>query len=116
MGPVAMLALFSLFIPRNTREMQMDGEEKSPVLHLWRLDSGAPKLLIWIVTPVSRQGFGAGCMSALLMRSVVHWFAANANVLAILVTVGVAVLLICCLECTNCPCRDKDDIFRHHEL
>jgi hypothetical protein len=26
----------------------------------------------------------------------------------------VAVLLVCCLECTDCPGRDKDDIFRHH--
>jgi hypothetical protein len=49
-----------------------------------------------------------------LMHSVVHWFAANANLLAILVTGGVAVLLVCCLECTKCPCRDKDDLFRHH--
>jgi hypothetical protein len=43
-----------------------------------------------------------------------HLFAANANVLAILVTLGVAVLLVCCLECTNCPCREKDDLFKRH--
>ncbi len=48
------------------------------------------------------------------MHFVVRWFAANADVLAILVTLGVAVLLVCCLECTKCPCRDKDDLFRHH--
>ncbi len=37
---------------------------------------------------------------------------ANANILAIVVTVGVALLLVCCLECTNCSCRDKDDLFK----
>jgi len=50
------------------------------------------------------------------MNNLVHWFLINANVLAVLVTVGVAVLLICCLECSNCSCREKDDLFRHHEL
>jgi hypothetical protein len=45
-----------------------------------------------------------------------HWFVANANVLAILVTVGVAVLLVCCLECTKCPRREKDDLFTRHEM
>ena len=53
-------------------------------------------------------------MSYSAMHIVVHWFAANADVLAILVTLGVAILLVCCLECTKCPCRDKDDLFRHH--
>ncbi len=55
-------------------------------------------------------------MLSWLMHSVAHWFAQFANILAILVTVGVAVLLVCCLECTKCPCRDKDDIFRHHQV
>jgi hypothetical protein len=50
------------------------------------------------------------------MHNVLHWFASYASVLAILVTLGVAVLLVCCLECTNCSCRDKDDIFSRHEL
>jgi hypothetical protein len=26
----------------------------------------------------------------------------------------VAVFLVCCLKCTDCHGRDKDDIFRHH--
>ncbi len=55
-------------------------------------------------------------MISWLMHSVVHWFAANSDLLAILVTVGVAVLLVCCLECTKCPCREKDDLFKHHEV
>lgn len=50
------------------------------------------------------------------MNSLVHWFAINASVLAVLVTVGVAVLLICCLECSNCSNREKDDLFHRHEL
>jgi hypothetical protein len=33
-----------------------------------------------------------------------------------LVTVCIAVLLVCCLECSHCPNCDKDDIFRHHAL
>jgi hypothetical protein len=28
----------------------------------------------------------------------------------------VAILLVCCVGCTNCPCRSKDDLVRHHEL
>lgn len=50
------------------------------------------------------------------MRVLLHWFATNANLLAILVTVGVAFLLVTCLECTKCPSREKDDIFKHHEV
>ena len=50
------------------------------------------------------------------MTSLFHWFLSNESVLAVLVTVGVAVLLICCLECSHCPSRDKDDIFKRHEV
>jgi hypothetical protein len=50
------------------------------------------------------------------MSTVFHWLATNASVLAVLVTVGVAVLLVCCLECSSCPCRDKDDLFRHRNV
>ncbi len=50
------------------------------------------------------------------MHSIVHWLMTNANLLAILATVGVAVLLVCCLECTKCPSREKDDLFTHHEM
>jgi len=59
---------------------------------------------------------GVGSNLVKQMHSLIHWFAANSNLLAILVTVGVAVLLVCCLECTKCPCRDKDDLFKRHEL
>ena len=50
------------------------------------------------------------------MNSLVHWFGINASVLAVLVTLGVAVLLVCCLECSNCSCREKDNLFRRHEM
>jgi outer membrane biogenesis lipoprotein LolB len=50
------------------------------------------------------------------MNSLMHWFEVNASVLAVLVTVGVALLLICCLECSKCPNKEKDDLFRRHEL
>ena len=29
---------------------------------------------------------------------------------------GVAVLLVSCLGCSDCPSRDKDDIFNRHDL
>ncbi|MGD0482347.1 MAG: hypothetical protein ABSA42_19415 [Terracidiphilus sp.] len=49
------------------------------------------------------------------MHTITHWLTANESVLAVLVTVGVAVLLVCCLECTKCGCRDKDEFFHRHE-
>ena len=54
--------------------------------------------------------------AAVGMHSLFHWIASYASVLAILVTLGVAVLLVCCLECTNCPSREKDEFFTRHEL
>ncbi len=50
------------------------------------------------------------------MSSLVQWLAAADNTLAVLVTIGVAVLLVCCLECSDCRHREKDDIFRHHQV
>jgi hypothetical protein len=55
-------------------------------------------------------------MGSLDMNSVIHWLGTNASVLSVLVTVGVAVLLVCCLGCSNCPSRDNDDIFSRHEM
>jgi hypothetical protein len=42
------------------------------------------------------------------------WFGLNATTLAVLVTVGVAVLIVCCLECSKCGCREKDELFKRH--
>ena len=50
------------------------------------------------------------------MQAFVHWFAAHESILAVIVTAGVAFLLVCCLECSHCGCREKDDIFKHHEI
>ena len=49
------------------------------------------------------------------MQTLAHWLAVNGVVLAVLVTVGVAVLVVCCLECTNCRNREKDEIFHRHD-
>jgi hypothetical protein len=49
------------------------------------------------------------------MRVLIHWFATNPNLLAIIVTAGVAVLLACCIECTKCTGRQKDDVIHRHE-
>lgn len=40
----------------------------------------------------------------------------NASVLSVLVTVAVTVLLICCLKCSDCSCRDEDDLFTKHSV
>ena len=49
------------------------------------------------------------------MSSLVHWLGVNGNILAVLITVGVAVLVGCCLECSHCGCREKDVLFKRHE-
>ncbi len=50
------------------------------------------------------------------MQSLLHWFVAHESLLAVLVTVGVAVLLVSCLGCSSCPSRDKDDLFRRRNV
>jgi len=50
------------------------------------------------------------------MESVISWFTVYENAIAVLVTVGVALLLVCCLECVTSPPRDKDDIFNRHTV
>jgi hypothetical protein len=45
-----------------------------------------------------------------------HWLAVNGGVLAILVTAGVAVLLVCCMECCDCSHAEKDELFQRHEV
>jgi hypothetical protein len=50
------------------------------------------------------------------MHSLIHWFGINENILAVLITVGVAVLLVCCLECSKCGCREKDDLFKRRQV
>jgi hypothetical protein len=50
------------------------------------------------------------------MQTLAHWIAVNGSILAVLVTVGVAVLLVACLECTHCPKGKKDELFHRHEV
>jgi hypothetical protein len=50
------------------------------------------------------------------MHSIIAWLWTNATVLAVLVTVGVAVLIVCCLECSKCGCREKDELFKRREV
>jgi outer membrane biogenesis lipoprotein LolB len=49
------------------------------------------------------------------MFSFLHGFVAIANFVAALVTIGIALLLACCVECTHCPKREKDDLFRRKD-
>lgn len=50
------------------------------------------------------------------MQTLIHWLLASGSLLALVVTAGVAVLLVCCLGCARCPGREKDDIFTKHEV
>jgi hypothetical protein len=50
------------------------------------------------------------------MHTIAQWFGTNASVLAVLVTVGVAVLLVCCLECSDCSKIENDELFHRHEV
>jgi hypothetical protein len=50
------------------------------------------------------------------MHSLTHWFGVNENILAVLITVGVALLLVCCLQCSKCGCREKDELFKRREV
>jgi hypothetical protein len=50
------------------------------------------------------------------MHDIASWLTANESVLAVLVTVGMAVLIVCGLECSKCSRREKDDLFDHHEV
>ncbi|MGA3009367.1 MAG: hypothetical protein ABSD72_03825 [Terracidiphilus sp.] len=50
------------------------------------------------------------------MQSLIHWLIAYENIIAIIVTVAIALVVVCCLKCSECPSRDEDDVFRHHSL
>jgi hypothetical protein len=59
---------------------------------------------------------GVGSTKNMTMQNLIHWFMTSGSLLAVLVTAGVAVLLVCCLGCSECPCREKDDLFRRREV
>lgn len=50
------------------------------------------------------------------MQTLIHWLLVSGSLVALVVTAGVAVLLVCCLGCAKCPGREKDDIFSRHEI
>lgn len=50
------------------------------------------------------------------MHTLIHWLVTYENAIAIIVTLAVALVVVCCLECSECPSRDDDDVFRHHSL
>jgi len=45
-----------------------------------------------------------------------HWIVTSGSLVALVVTVGVAFLVVCCLSCARCPLRDKDDLFKRREV
>jgi hypothetical protein len=50
------------------------------------------------------------------MENLIEWLKSDGNALAVLVSVGVAFLFACGLECLTSPSRDKDDFFHHPTL
>ena len=46
------------------------------------------------------------------MHSLTHSLFSFGTVLAVLITAGVAVLLFCCLSCSDCGCKEKDELFK----
>jgi len=86
------------------------------MIHLIRRDSGVPMVEYFHGYSGSSAKLFLDHVGFLDMHNLIHWFAANGSILAVLVTVGVAVLLVCCLGCSNCPSRDKDELFKRHGL
>ena len=50
------------------------------------------------------------------MHGLMNWIYAHGNMLAVMATIGVAVLVVCCLECVKCPKCEKDDLFRKRSV
>jgi capsular polysaccharide biosynthesis protein len=50
------------------------------------------------------------------MNRIFHLFLVNASVLSVLVTVAVTIFIVCCLKCSDCACKDKDDLFKRREI
>ena len=45
-----------------------------------------------------------------------HWIVTSGSLVALVVTSGVALLVVCCLSCAHCPCQEKDDLFKRREV
>ncbi|WP_420237997.1 hypothetical protein ACOBR2_20795 [Telmatobacter bradus] len=48
------------------------------------------------------------------MKHLFQWSMVNASALSVLVTVGITILLACCLKCSDCSHKDEDDLFNRH--
>lgn len=48
-----------------------------------------------------------------MMHSLIHTLFSAGFLLAGVITLGVGVLLFCCVGCTRCPGKEQDDLFRH---
>jgi hypothetical protein len=46
------------------------------------------------------------------MHSLAHSLFSFGTLLAVLITAGVGVLIFCCLSCSTCGCKEKDELFR----
>jgi len=86
------------------------------MVNLSRRDTGTPRIAENAASWPDVTSLGGMDKGTLFMHSLIHWMATNGSVLAGIVTAGVAVLLACCLGCSNCSCRDKDDLFSRHEM
>jgi hypothetical protein len=45
-----------------------------------------------------------------------HWILVSGSLVALVITLGVAVLIVCCLSCARCPLKEKDDLFKRGEV
>jgi hypothetical protein len=81
---------------------------------LWTLDT--PKLAEAFTLAGRTLPDWSGVMFSLDMHRFVHWVAAHGNIVALVVTAGVALLIGCCLSCSNCGCREKDELFKRREV
>jgi len=97
---------------QNCREAQNSADTKPATSSIvkWNEYRDAQK---WSIRASIPDLIGIGSLG---MNSLIQWFTAADNALAVLVTIGVAVLLVCCLECSDCRHREEDDIFRHHQV
>jgi hypothetical protein len=46
------------------------------------------------------------------MHMMPHTLYTIGTIFAALITIGVGILIFCCLTCSNCGCKEKDELFR----
>jgi hypothetical protein len=52
----------------------------------------------------------------MMTQNWMHWILVSGSLVALVVTIGVAVLLVCCLSCARCPLKEKDELFKRREV